>query len=158
MLVLGGTSGAGKVIAKEFDADSIGTKHGMTSDDILSKSLDYDITINCISTDFQYEVMEKLVYNNPQTYHITMGGLRGRYRDENNLKRRVYNLSEKIVFDNVPTRHTLINPAWLFTSKEEAGLKLISQSDLISIIKFLIGTADLESVISQIDIKGGRKC
>lgn len=157
ILVVGGTSGAGKEIADYLDADRIGRKDNLSLAEIIIKAKSYDVVINCISDNYQFDVMKGLVDHNKENYNITFGGLKGRLRP-GHTKHKIHELSESIVFNKNYQKHTLVNPAWLWTTCDEnPNLEPIQPKDMLTTIKFLLDYyQEFNSVITQIDIKGGK--
>ena len=157
ILVIGGTSGLGKEIVDNFNADYVSRKDNLSLAETVIKAKQYDIVINCISDGSQFDVMKSLIDHNKENYNITIGGLKGRLRP-GHTKHKIYELNESIVFGKNVINHTLINPAWLWNTKDEnPTLEPIGPEDMITTIKFLIEYyREFNSIITQIDIKGGK--
>lgn len=157
MLVVGGGRGLGKEIVDFFNADSIRYSDNIIPQDIAEQSKNYDVVINCVPRHpDQYEIMHYVTKENITAYHITIGGFFKEPEDIRENKRPIYNRHQEIIWSNLPVKHTLLNPAWLWNSPDDAKCEKISKKDILNTIEFLIKFKDNDSVISRLDIKGKR--
>jgi len=162
ILVLGGTSGIGKIVADHFSATAVSrsTGHGLpdNSEKVVDLSLEYDIIINCIPDESQNSILELLWEKHKElnlaTYFITVGSMGYRFKSEDHHKNQLQDYAEKILFDQNKLRHTLINPAWCYNAKDSSPIPLVSESQLLDIFKFLIDQYRYNTVISIIEVKG----
>ena len=164
ILVIGGTSGIGKVIAIEFSGDAISSRTGHNVPDdldrIINMSKDYDIIINCLPSKEQNLLLETLynVHNELKlsTYFITVGSMSYKLPNGTEFKKSLFKFSEDLLFKKSTVKHTLINPAWCFNAHDAdtAPLTLIRENELIATFRLLLATKDWTSVISMLEIKG----
>lgn len=162
ILVLGGTSGIGKLAADYFSATAISRSTGHTLPEnakkVLDLSLGYDIIINCIPDESQNAILELLWEEhkklNLSTYFITVGSMGYRFKSKDHHKNLLQEYSEKLLLDQSKLRHTLINPAWCYNAKDESPISLVEASQLLDIFKFLVDQYRYNSVISLIEVKG----
>ena len=162
ILVLGGTAGIGKIVADHFSATAISrsTGHGLpeNSEKVVGLSLEYDIVINCIPDESQNSILELLWEEhkrlNLNTYFITMGTMGYRFKSKDHHKVLLQEYSEKLLFDQNRLRHTLVNPAWCYNTKDPSPIPTVSESQLLDIFKFLVDQSKYDTVISMIEVKG----
>lgn len=165
LLVIGGSSGLGLAISKEFSADQISRSNGYTIPDsieqAIAKSLDYDVVINCLPDSNQNKLLFPMYEAHDQkgrsTYFITVGSMSWRFSPPQHSKRELFDWSEGLILRNTKLKHTLLNPAFLWNSKNQGQLAEISQKDMLLTIDFLLRSNYNNSVISLIEIKGPYK-
>lgn len=162
LLVIGGTSGLGLAISQNFSADYISRSNGYTIPDCITqaieKSLDYDVIINCLPDSNQNKLLFPMYEAHDQrglsTYFITIGSMSWRYNSPEHSKRELFDWAEGLIQRNTKLKHTLLNPAYLWNSKNQGQLVEISQKEMISTIDFLLRSNYNNSVISLLEIKG----
>lgn len=167
ILVIGGTSGLGKVIVEKYNADHISSSTGYPIPDKVAEaveySLGYDIVINCIPDTNQNAVLFPMYTAHSEkglpTYFITLGSMSWRFNPPGDNKRDLFDWNEKILTQPTTVKHTLLNPAWLWNSKDEGLVEKISEKEIMDTIDFLINCCyNNKSVISLLEIKGPFKC
>jgi len=162
ILVLGGTSGIGKLVADYFSATAVSrsTGHGLpeNAEKVISLSLEYEIIVNCIPDESQNIILELLWEEhkklNLNTYFITVGSMGYRFKSKDHHKNLLQEFSEKLLLDQSKLRHTLVNPAWCYNAKDPSPISLVEESQLLDIFKFLVDQYRYNSVISMIEVKG----
>lgn len=161
MLVVGGTSGIGKVIADHYGATAVSkrTGHRLPTylQTVLKMSLAYDVIVNCVSDDNQNLLLEKLYSlhheKNFSTHIITFGSMSYKINNSDYPKNKLLKFADSILLEKSKVKHTIINPAWCFNSNDETNLSLIPQEDIINTVDLILNFSNV-SVISQIEIKG----
>lgn len=162
ILVLGGTSGIGKLVSDHFSATAVSRSTGHSlpenAEKVVSLSLDYDIIINCIPDESQNSILELLWEEhkklNLDTYFITVGSMGYRFKSKDHHKNLLQEYCEKLLLDQSKLRHTLVNPAWCYNAKDESPISLVGKSQILDIFKFLMEQCRYNSVISLIEVKG----
>lgn len=162
ILVIGGTNGIGKAICEHYSAVGVGKSNGHSypeeAEKVRQLSMKFDIIINCIPDRYQTDCVRDLVElhsaENKKTYFITIGSLSYKINAEDHPKNILYNYVDKILFENKSIRHTLVNPAEMFNSKNDRFFSRISKEDFFKILDCLLSTEDLNINISSIDIHG----
>ncbi len=162
ILVIGGTEGIGSLISKHFDSTAISRRTGHSvpenNQTIKDLSRSFDVIINCIPDINQNIILEELWQDHTEqglsTYFITVGSMSWRINTDEHPKKRLYNFSEKLIYDNSKLRHTLVNLTWCYNCKDQALLSKISENQILDCIKFLIDQIRFNTVISMIELKG----
>jgi Cdc6-like AAA superfamily ATPase len=165
ILVVGGTSGIGKDIADWFYADAIGRSSGHTlpeqSDAVVEKSLNYNCVINCISDSTQlaiasdmYEAHDRLGLN---TYFITIGSMTWRIEQPHEGKRKLFDWAESLITRKTKLKHTLLNPAWMYNTREQGLFENISKEEMLSTLEYLLKASKNNSKIHILEIQGTPK-
>lgn len=164
ILVIGGTKGLGLEIVNKFNAYGIGRSNGYNSANITSMlelSEKFSIVINCLPNDDQYDVVAQMVQyhsdKNLNTYFITVGSMSYRINDQSHVKNKLFQLNESLVLTSSSIKHTLINPAELFTTTQPVYCDRISQEEILSTFEFLINTKFWAATIPLIEIRGPLK-
>ena len=167
ILVLGGTSGLGAAIVSHFNADHVSRTTGHAIPDavnqVVEKSLNYDIIVNCIPDSNQNKILFSMfeAHHNQglKTYFITVGSMSWRFKESGHSKRDLFDWNESILLKPTSVKHTLLNPAYLWNSNDQAPIEKISEQEMIETIDFLIKQGyNRHSVISLLEIKGSFKC
>jgi hypothetical protein len=167
ILVIGGTSGLGQTVTEHFNADQVSRSTGYTVPDNIDKivelSINYDVVINCLPDSNQNKVLTALFdyhdENQLNTYFITIGSLSWHINEPGHSKRDLFDWNEKQLTYTTTVKHTLINPAYLWNSKNEGIFEPIPKEDMLNVIDFLIKQSyTSKSVIPLLDIKGLFKC
>ncbi len=162
ILVIGGTSGLGKEICNFFNSTAIGRSNGYSFPDNQNKieelSLSYDIIVNCIPDENQLNCLESL-YNlhekhNLSTYFITIGSMSYKINNEDHFKNRLLKFSDYLLTRKNKIKHTIINTAELFNSKNSVFFTKIEKHEILSVINFLISTKSMNLNINNIEIHG----
>lgn len=167
ILIIGGTSGLGAALAKHFNADHISRSTGYPIPDAISEavdySLNYDVVINCLPDSNQNKLLTAM-YNTHHdqdltTYFITIGSMSWRFNQTGHSKRDLFDWNEKILIRPTKLKHTLVNPAYLWNSKDEGLVEKISEEEIVETIDFLVKQGyNSKSVISLLEIRGPYKC
>lgn len=165
LLVIGGTSGLGLAISEKFGADQISRSNGYTIPDkiseAVSKSLDYDVIVNCLPDSNQNKLLWAMYEQHDQadksTYFITVGSMSWRFNTAGHSKRDLFDWAEGLISRKTKLKHTLVNPAYLWNSKNQGDLAEISQQEMLSAIDFLLQSRYNHSIISLLEIKGPNK-
>lgn len=166
ILVVGGTSGLGLALAEHFNADGIGTRTGHAIPEhlnaVVAKSLEYDVVINCIHGNEQNELLDAMFEMHDQlklkTYFITVGSMSWRMHDQEHSKTALFHWADSIILRNATPKHTLVNPAWLWNSKDDGELDRVSTEDTLKLFDFLIESSKNNSIINLVEIKGQYRC
>jgi len=167
ILVIGGTSGLGAAIVKHFSADHISTSTGYPIPEAINEavehSLNYDVVINCLPDSNQNKLLTAM-YNthhdqNLKTYFITIGSMSWRFNQTGHSKRDLFDWNERNLIRRTTLKHTLVNPAYLWNSKDDGPVEKISEEEMVETIDFLVKQGyNRDSVISLLEIKGPFKC
>lgn len=165
ILVVGGTSGFGKDIAEHFNADAIGRKTGHNLPEnlgaVVELTKNYNCIINCVSDSTQGLIASAMFDEhhrlNLNTYFITVGSMTWRIETPEQGKRQLFDWAESLITIKTTVKHTLLNPAWMYNTKEVGLFDSISKDDMLSLFEFLIKRFTLNSTISMIDIQGTPK-
>lgn len=167
ILVIGGTRGLGQAIVEKYNADHISTSTGFHIPDKISEavahSLNYDVIINCLPDSNQNKLLWPMyaAHNEQElkTYFITVGSMSWRLHDSVHSKRALFDWNESILLEPSTTRHTLLNPAHLWSSNKDAPVEHITPKEILDTVDFLLTHSyNSKSVISLIEIKGSVKC
>jgi hypothetical protein len=167
ILVIGGTRGLGQAIVEKYNADHISTSTGFPIPEKLTQaiaySLNYDIIINCIPDSNQNKVLWPMYAAHNElglkTYFITVGSMSWRFNEATHSKRALFDWNESILLMPGTTKHTLLNPAHLWSSSKDAPVEHITPKEILDTVDFLIKHSYTSaSVISLIEIKGTVKC
>jgi len=162
ILVIGGTSGFGKDIVEQFKADGIGKQSGHALpehlDRVVDLSLKYDCVINCVS-DYSQNIVASKMYEvhdalNLSTYFITIGSMTWRIETIKEGKRQLFDWSEGLITRKTKLKHTLLNPAWMYNTKEEGLFEKIPKEEILATIKFLLSTYHFKSKLHIVEIQG----
>lgn len=165
ILVIGGTRGLGASIVRHFNADQISASTGFPIPEALNEaiehSLNYDVVINCLPDSSQNKLLTAMFNTHHdrqlKTYFITIGSMSWRYRQ--NSKRDLFDWNEKLLIRPTKLKHTLINPSYLWNSKDDGPDEKISEKEMLETIDFLVKRGyTSNSVISLLEIKGPIKC
>jgi NAD(P)-dependent dehydrogenase (short-subunit alcohol dehydrogenase family) len=162
LLVVGGTSGLGLAISERFGGVAVSTRtgHGIPEniDRVIEISLEYDVVINCLPDSNQnkllfpmYEAHDKKKLS---TYFITVGSMSWRFHTEEHSKRALFDWAETLILKDTKLKHTLVNPAYLWNSKNQGDMTPISSKEMLDTIDFLLQNRYNDSVISLLEIKG----
>jgi hypothetical protein len=162
ILVVGGTSGFGRDIVEQFKADGIGKQSGHAlpehMDEVVSLSLQYNCVINCVSDYSQnavaYKMYEAHDALNLSTYFITIGSMTWRIETANEGKRQLFDWAESLITRNTKLKHTLLNPAWMYNTKEQGLFEKIPKEEILATIKFLLSTCHFKSKLHIVEIQG----
>lgn len=167
ILVIGGTSGLGKAIVDKYNADHISSSTGYpipeTLNEAIEHSLNYEVVINCLPDSNQNKLLIPMFNahhdQNLKTYFITIGSMSWRFNSTGHSKRDLFDWNERMLIKRTTLRHTLLNPAYLWNSKDEGPVEKINEKEMLETIDFLIQHSyTSESVISLLEIKGPFKC
>lgn len=163
ILVVGGTTGLGKVLADHLNAFAIGRSTGHVVpdkiDEIINLSLDYDCVINCLPDSNQnlllFQMYEEHDKHKKSTYFITIGSMTWRYftPDSKRSKRVLFDWCEKQFLRKTSLRHTLLNPAWLWNCTDQTDFFKVGQEEMIKTIDFLL-SLPYTTEIHMLEIKG----
>lgn len=163
ILVVGGTSGLGKVLTDHLGADAIGRSTGHAVPDktqeIINLSLDYDCVVNCIPDSNQnhllFDMYEQHDRLEKSTYFITVGSMSWRMHssDSSHSKRVLFDWNETQILRKTKLRHTLLNPAWLWNSPDHCDINKIQQEEMLKTIDFLL-SMPYTTTIHMLEIKG----
>jgi hypothetical protein len=163
ILVVGGTSGLGKLMAEHLGAHAIGRSTGHAvpdnKEEIINMSLEYDCVINCIPDSNQNSLLFSMYEQHDNlgksTYFITVGSMSWRLHsaDSDHSKRVLFNWSEHQILRPTKIRHTLLNPAWLWNSPDQTDISKVGQEEMIKTIDFLL-SLPYNSTIHLLEIKG----
>ena len=167
ILVIGGSSGLGKAVVEKYNAEQVSRSNGYPIpekiSEVLELSLNFDVIINCIPDSNQNKLLMPM-YNlhhdqGLKTYFITVGSMSWRFNQSGHSKRDLFDWNEKILIRPTTLKHTLLNPAYLWNSKDEGPVEKISEQEILETIDFLINYGYTKnSVIPLIEIKGPFKC
>jgi hypothetical protein len=161
LLVVGGTSGIGKVISDHYDAVAISSRTGHAIpeklDEVITMSTYYDVIVKCLPDENQNILLEKMYKvhdeNKLTTHLITFGSMSYKINDPEHSKNKLLKFADSVILNKTTVKHTLINPAWCFNAKDEPQLSVITQNDITTIIDFVISFSN-NTVISQIEMRG----
>jgi len=165
ILVVGGTSGLGKDIAEKFNAYAIGKRTGHTlpehTDKVIKESLNYDCVINCVSEISQNAIASQMYEEHDRlglsTYFITIGSMTWRIETPEQGKRKLFDWAESLITRKTNLKHTLINPAWMYNTKEEGLFEKVSKDEMLTMLEFLLNVSSFDSKIGLIEIQGTPK-
>jgi len=165
LLVIGGTSGLGLAISEKFGGLAISSRtgHGIPEniDKVIGLSLNYDVVINCLPDINQNRLLFPMYEQHDQlnlsTYFITVGSMSWRFHTAEHSKRALFDWAENLILKDTKLKHTLINPAYLWNSKNQGDIEPISSKEILETIDFLIQNRYNNSVISLLEIKGQYK-
>ena len=167
ILVVGGSSGLGKSIVEKYNADNISTSVGFPIPEKLNEavamSMNYDVVVNCLPDSNQNKLLTAMYRSHSAedlpTYFITIGSMSWRLHQSGHSKRDLFDWNERILISPTKVRHTLLNPAYLWNSKDEGPVEKINEKEMLDTIDFLIQRSYTSaSVISLLEIKGPFKC
>jgi hypothetical protein len=79
-----------------------------------------------------------------------------RFHTAEHSKRELFDWAEGLILRNTRLKHTLLNPAYLWNSKNQGQLAEISEQEMIKIIDFLVHFG-YNSTVSLLEIKGPYK-
>lgn len=167
ILVVGGSRGLGQAIVEHFGADQISASTGFPIPEAINEaiehSLNYDVIINCLPDSNQNKLLMPMYNthheNGLKTYFITVGSMSWRFNQIGHSKRDLFDWNEKMLIRPSTVKHTLLNPAYLWNSKDEGPVEQISKQEMLETIDFLVKQGyNNNSVISLIEIKGQFKC
>ena len=161
LLVIGGSSGLGLAIAERYQADQLSRSNGYSVperiQDIIDQSFNYDVIVNCLPDSNQNKLLFPMFDAHDErslaTYFITIGSMSCRFNPIGHSKRDLFDWSETLITRASTSKHTLINPAYLWNSKNQGHLEEISQEEMLTVIDFLIQFG-YNSTISLLEIKG----
>jgi len=164
VLVVGGSSGLGLAISKHFSADQVSRSNGYAVpekiQEIIDLSFNYDVVINCLPDSNQNKLLFPMFEQHDQksltTYFITVGSMSWRFHTTEHSKRELFDWAEGLILRNTRLKHTLLNPAYLWNSKNQGHLAEISQEEMIKVIDFLVRFG-YNSTVSLLEIKGPYK-
>lgn len=165
LLVIGGTSGLGLAIAEKYQGYSISTRTGHSIpeniDKVIALSLDYDVIVNCLPDSNQNKILFPMYAAHDQhrlaTYFITIGSMSWRFHTEEHSKRALFEWAETLILKDTLLKHTLLNPAYLWNSKNQGDMSPISPKEILDTIDFLIQNRHNNSIVSLLEIKGQHK-
>lgn len=167
MLVIGGSSGLGLAIAEKYQADQISRSNGYTVPerikDIIELSFNYDIIINCLPDNNQNKLLFPMYAAHDQrrlaTYFITVGSMSWRFHTAEHSKRELFDWAETLILKDTLLKHTLLNPAYLWNSKNRGDMSLIPPKDILDTIDFLVQNRHNNTIVNLLEIKGSyEKC
>jgi hypothetical protein len=161
LLVIGGTSGLGRLIAKKCLGVGIGRSNGFewpaNQEKIKKESIDSCVIINCIPDEQQLDCLKQLIELhetlNLTTYFITVGSMSWRIKPDH-YKKKLFDFNEEQLFKKTTVKHTLLNPAELFNSRNNDYFEKISEDEILEVVDFLIYRYNKNSIIHHIEVRG----
>jgi hypothetical protein len=156
-LVIAGTGGIGQELAKKFSADAVGSKTDLTTDQFLDSCKDYELIINCLPTEYQYDLTVKL-FNylnllNKQAHIITFGSTGCRTRDPDNWKRKIAEWNDQQTVSKASVKHTLLNISWAWTSPEVSPIEKLSKNNIDTLVDTIVSLNSCFH-ITEITVRG----
>lgn len=167
LLVIGGSSGLGLVITEQYQADQLSRSNGYSVpesiQDIIDRSFGYDIIINCLPDCNQNKLLFPMYAAHDQrrlsTYFITIGSMSWRFHTAEHSKRALFEWAETLILKDTLLKHTLLNPAYLWNSKNKGDMTFIPPKDMLITLDFLIQNRHNSSIVNLLEIKGSyEKC
>jgi hypothetical protein len=156
-LVIGGTGGIGKELTEKFLADAVGSSTDLTTDQFLETCKDYDLIINCLPSEYQYELAVRLFDYlnalNKKTHIITFGSTGCRTRDPDNWKRKTAEWNDQLTVSKSSVKHTLLNISWAWNSPEVSPIEKLSKKDIDTLVNTIV---DLTACfhITELTVRG----
>jgi hypothetical protein len=156
-LVIAGTGGIGKELADKFSADAVGSTTDLTSDTFLESCKNYDLIINCLPSEYQYELAVKLAdYLNSidkQTHIITFGSTGCRLKDSDHWKRKLSEWNDQLTVTKTAIKHTLLHISWAWNSPDQCPIEKLSK-DNIEVLVDTILNLTTKFHITELTVRG----
>ena len=156
-LVIGGTGGIGKELANKFLADAVGRTTDLTSDSFLESCSDYDLIINCLPTEYQYELAVKLFdYLNSldkKTRVITFGNTGCRLFETSNYKRKIAEWNDQLTVSKTFIQHTLLHISWAWNSADQCPIQKLSKNDIDILVETIVNLS-ASFHITELTVRG----